>query len=225
MKLCFKFLANFVAIVLILPAWGLYLLCALVVGKARAFPGFSQAMCLIPGTTGVYLRRAFYRLVLPRCDRDACISFGSVLSHPTASIGATVYIGVGCMIGDVTLEDDVLIGSHVSIINGSRQHGISRLDIPVREQPGEYPRITIGCDTWIGDRAIVMANVGKHCVVGAGAVVTKPVEDYAIVAGNPARAIGRRTGLPSCGYRSVGVPPEEVSNLVDQGWGTSHDCF
>jgi acetyltransferase-like isoleucine patch superfamily enzyme len=96
------------------------------------------------------------------------------------------------MLGDVTIEDDVLIGSHVSIINGRRQHGIDRLDIPVREQPGEYPRVVIGMDSWIGDRAVVTADVGKHCVVGAGAVVTKPVPDYAIAVGNPARVQGYR---------------------------------
>lgn len=96
------------------------------------------------------------------------------------------------MIGDVTIEEDVLVGSHVSIINGNRQHGIARLDIPVREQPGEFPRITIGRDTWIGDRAVVMADVGKHCVIGAGAIVTKSLDDYAIAVGNPARVIGSR---------------------------------
>jgi virginiamycin A acetyltransferase len=81
----------------------------------------------------------------------------------------------------------------VSIINGNKQHGIERLDIPVREQPGVYPRITIGQDSWIGDRALVMADVGRHAVIGAGSVVTKTVPDYAIVVGNPARIIGYRT--------------------------------
>jgi hypothetical protein len=42
----------------------------------------------------------------------------------------------------VTIEDDAAIGSHVSITNGNRQHGIGRLDIPVREQPGVWPRVT-----------------------------------------------------------------------------------
>ncbi len=96
------------------------------------------------------------------------------------------------MIGDVTLEDDVLLGSHVSVINGNRQHGIERLDVPIREQPGEYPRVTIGRDSWIGDRSIVMANVGKHCVIGAGSVVTKPIPDYAIAFGNPACVVRYR---------------------------------
>jgi tetrahydrodipicolinate N-succinyltransferase len=82
----------------------------------------------------------------------------------------------------------------VSIANGARQHGTVRLDIPIREQPGQWPRITIGRDTWIGDRAVVLADVGKHCVIGAGAVVTKPIPDYAVAVGNPARVIRFREG-------------------------------
>ncbi len=187
-----KATARLVAIIVTLPAALAYRLAALVAPPARVFPGWSQLLSLVPGTTGVYLRWGFYRHVLPLCQPDAWISFGTVISHPAARIGRTVHVGAFCMLGDVTLEEDVLLGSNVSIINGNRQHGIDRLDVPVREQPGEYPRITIGRDSWIGDRAIVMADVGKHCVVGAGSVVTKPVEDYAIVVGNPARVVGSR---------------------------------
>jgi acetyltransferase-like isoleucine patch superfamily enzyme len=118
-----------------------------------------------------------------------------VFSHPTARVGRKVYLGVYCVIGDATLEDDVLIGSQVSVMNGAKQHGIERLDVPVREQPGEWPRITIGRDTWIGDRAVVMADVGKHCVIGAGAVVAKPIPDFAIAVGNPARIVRFRGDL------------------------------
>jgi acetyltransferase-like isoleucine patch superfamily enzyme len=77
-------------------------------------------------------------------------------------------------------------------MNGSAQHGIDRLDVPIREQPGVWPRITIGTDTWIGDRAVVMADVGRHCVIGAGSIVTKPIPDYAIALGSPARVVRYR---------------------------------
>jgi acetyltransferase-like isoleucine patch superfamily enzyme len=87
------------------------------------------------------------------------------------------------------LGDDVLIGSHVSIMNGPAQHGIGRLDVPIREQPGVWSRVTIGRDSWIGDRTIVLADVGRHRVIGAGSVVTKPIPDYAIAVGSPARVI------------------------------------
>lgn len=189
MKAILKTLARGVALVLVLPAVLLYRVQACCVPREQAFAGWSQLMALLPGLSGVYLRWAFYRLVLTRCDTDASIGFGTVFSHPTASVGRTVYIGTYCCLGDVTLEDDVLLASNVSIVNGIAQHGIARLDIPIREQPGSWPRITIGRDTWIGERAVVMADVGRHCVIGAGSVVVQAIPDYAIAVGSPAKVL------------------------------------
>jgi acetyltransferase-like isoleucine patch superfamily enzyme len=194
MRRASKAILNLFATICVLPTVLCYWASVAVLGSQKSYPGWSQGMSLLPGMGGVYLRRAFYRLVLPQCGTGSVISFGTVFSHATAQVGTNAYVGVYCCLGDVTLEDDVLVGSHVSIMNGSRQHGIERLDIPVREQPGVWPRITIGEDSWIGDRAVVMANVGKHCVVGAGSVVTKTVPDYAIVVGVPARITGYRGG-------------------------------
>ena len=188
-----KLFANLIAGILVMPLVVSYHVASRLVTSERIFPGFSQLASLWPGMIGAYLRRAFYRCVFPSCSADCWISFGTVFSHCSANVGRRSYVGIGCMLGDVTLEDDVLLGSHVSIINGNRQHGIERLDLPIREQPGEFPRVTIGCDTWIGDRSIVMADVGKHCVIGAGSVVTKPIPDYAIAFGNPARVVRFRT--------------------------------
>ncbi|MCA9050759.1 MAG: acyltransferase [Planctomycetaceae bacterium] len=190
-----KSLADILCLGLVVPVLAVFRTACLFSSSERVFPGFSQFISLFPGLSGTYLRRAFYRHVLPMVGRDVWISFGTVFSHPTAEIGHRVYVGVGCMLGDVTLKDDVLIGSHVSVINGNRQHGTERLDVPVREQPGEYPRITVGRDTWIGDRAVVMADLGSHCVIGAGSVVTKPVPNFGIAVGNPARVL-RYRGQP-----------------------------
>lgn len=57
-----------------------------------------------------------------------------------------------------------------------------------------YQTTTIGNDVWIGNRAMILQGVtiGNGAVVGAGAVVTKDVEPYTIVAGNPARVIRKR---------------------------------
>jgi acetyltransferase-like isoleucine patch superfamily enzyme len=207
-----KRIADAVALCAVLIPVLCYKMSAVVLGAQRVFPGWSQLFALIPGLIGVYLRRGFYRLVLPACGRNVCISFGSVFSHPTAELGNSIYVGIGCMLGDVTLHDDVLIGSHVSIINGRRQHGINRLDIPVREQPGEYPRVVIGQDTWVGDRAIITEHVGKHAIVGVGAVVTKPVPDFAIVIGNPARIQGFRE--PPVGTVSADLSPIPYSPAI-----------
>jgi virginiamycin A acetyltransferase len=179
-----------------LPAVLLYRIESMAFGEGKVFPGWSQLFSLVPGLVGIYLRRAFYRFAFRRCASGAWLGFGTVFSHSGCAIGRSVYIGVYCCLGEVTLEDDVLIGSHVSIMNGSRQHGVERLDVPVREQPGVWPHVTVGRDSWVGDRAVVMADVGRHCVVGAGSVVTGPVPDYAIVVGVPARVVGRRRGAP-----------------------------
>jgi phosphonate metabolism protein (transferase hexapeptide repeat family) len=54
--------------------------------------------------------------------------------------------------------------------------------------------VAIGHDVWIGHGAIVLAgrSIGTGAVIAGGAVVTKDVPDYTIVAGNPARIIRRR---------------------------------
>jgi virginiamycin A acetyltransferase len=214
MRDALKAVVNALAAAAVLPCVLLWRAGRPVLGPVQAFQGWSQALSLVPGLTGVYLRRAFYRRVFPACGADACIGFGTVFSHPTAAVGRGVYVGVSCCLGDVTLEDDVLLGSHVSVTNGAAQHGIDRLDVPIREQPGAWPRVTVGRGSWVGDRAVVMADVGRHCVVGAGAVVARPIPDYAIAVGVPARVIrfrdGRRVGpdAPGDGARgSTGSAP------------------
>jgi acetyltransferase-like isoleucine patch superfamily enzyme len=207
-SLC-KAIADGLALVLVLPAALCYGVAALVLGRGRAFPGWSQALALVPGITGAYLRRAFYRIVLARCDSGAWIEFGTIISHPTAEIGRNVYVGAYCSLGDVTLEDDVLLASFVSVANGTRQHGIDRLDVPIREQPGEWPRVRVGRDTWIGDRATVLADVGEHCVIGAGSVVTDPVPDYAVAVGVPAKVVRFRNQPDPSADPPAAAPPDK----------------
>lgn len=177
---------------LVLPAVVTYRLQAAIVGGDRVFGGWSQLFSLIPGLTGVHLRHAFFRQTTRHCGLDACVSFGTIFSHSGVSIGRTAYIGNYCSIGNVTIEDDVLIASHVSIMNGCRQHGTERLDVPLREQPGFLEPVTIGRDSWIGERATVTASVGRHCIIGAGSLVLSPVPDYCIAVGVPARVIRDR---------------------------------
>jgi acetyltransferase-like isoleucine patch superfamily enzyme len=191
-----KAAANAAATALVAPAAALYGLSCLVVGPERALPGWSQALAIWPGLTGTFLRRAFYRLTTRRCGADALLGFGALLTHPGAELGRRVYVGPFCVLGDVVLEDDVLLGSHVSVTNGARQHGIDRLDVPIREQPGSWRRVVIGRDSWVGDRSVVMADVGRHCVVGAGSVVTRPIPDFAVAVGSPARVIRYRGEAP-----------------------------
>jgi len=177
---------------IVLPAVILAWLQGKLLGANLVFPGWAQLFSLVPGMTGEYLRHAFYRCLATQCDEDVCISFGTVASHPGIRLGQSAYIGNFCSLGNVTIEKDALIASHVSVMNGCRQHGTSRLDIPIRLQPGAYEAVTIGEGAWIGEHATVAASVGRHCIVGAGSLVLRPIPDYAIAVGSPARVIGDR---------------------------------
>ena len=206
MKRLVKQFVELLATLAVLPAVLVCWLGIRLAGPDRGFAGWSQLFSLIPGLTGVFLRRAFYRMILPRCGTDCCLTFGTTLSHPTARIGDRVYVGANCSLGDIELEDDVLLASHVSVMNGSQQHGIQRLDVPIREQPGVFVPVRIGRDSWIGERAVIAADVGRHCVIGAGSVVTKPIPDFAIAVGVPAKVIR---------FRSEGDESRTLTDVVE----------
>ena len=167
--------------------------------KDTSYQGFTQRLSLLPGLPGVFLRRAFARQTLLACGQDCHIGFGTVFATPDVVIHDRVYIGVYGNIGHADVGQDVLIGSNVTIMSGTRQHHFERSDIPINRQGGEYRRVTIGTDVWIGNGAILTTDVAAHAVVGAGSVVTKPVATYAIVAGNPAKVVGHRQDTVSSG--------------------------
>ena len=89
---------------------------------------------------------------------------------------------------------------------GAARHRPARRPDP--RAAGVWPRITIGRDTWIGDRAVVLADVGSHCVIGAGSVVTRPIPDYAIAVGVPAQVVRYRNGV------DVALRPEDVGTMI-----------
>lgn len=210
MRRAIKWALNAASLACVLPAYLLYRFGELLGDPDRPFSGWSEAFALIPGLTGVFLRRAFYRLTLPDCAGDTHLGFGTVVSHPSAVFGRRLYVGRYCSLGGVVLGDDVLIASHVSIVNGGRQHGFDRLDVPIRNQHGVFKPVSIGCDTWIGEHATVLADVGSHCVIGAGSVVTEPIPDFAVAAGVPARVIRYRDGQGTASQAAPTARPPVV---------------
>lgn len=180
------------AIVAVLPWLLSYFLKRPVLGANRALEGSTQSLALLPGLFGVYLRRAFLCQTLAHCDRSASVHFGTIFSQAEARLDANVYVGPRCHLGLVHLEKDVLLAAGVHIPSGPETHGTARLDIPIREQPGNPVLVRIGEGSWIGSAAIVMAGVGRHSVVGAGSVVVTAIPDLVIAAGVPARVIKPR---------------------------------
>ena len=169
-----------------------YRLLALVVDRDGLTASYSQLLSLFPGKLGDYLRKAALGFMLARCDRDCLVSFGVLLSHWDTEIEAGVYIGPQSNIGKCRIEKNCILGSGVHVMSGRRQHDFSALETPIRAQGGHFEKISIGEDSWIGNGALILAHVGKKCVVGAGAVVIEDVEDGSVVAGNPARRIKMR---------------------------------
>ena len=172
-KLFIKKLLSFTAWLFLLPLLIIYRIQSYFTKSERFFSDIAQLVSLAPGTMGDYIRREFYKFSLDRCSDTCCISFGTIISHPETRIGENVYVGLYCMIGTVTIEDDVLIGSNVDIIDGGRQHNFDSIDIPIRQQKRSVERIVLGKNSWIGNSSVVMANIGQGSVVGAGSVVGK----------------------------------------------------
>jgi UDP-2-acetamido-3-amino-2,3-dideoxy-glucuronate N-acetyltransferase len=162
-------------------------------------------------------------------DLEADVSVGpdtSIWHRVQIRTGAR--IGAECIIGrDAFIDEGVQIGNRVKVQNGALvYHGVTVED-GVFIGPGailtndRYPRAITSSgdlargDDWtvspivlrkgasIGAGAIVVAgvDVGSFALVGAGAVITRPVADYALVVGNPARRIG---WMCACGARLAG---------------------
>lgn len=117
----------------------------------------------------------------------------------------------------------VIVGKYVSIGKGVRvvtqNHPIDRLSthpyfyekaLGVIDRDILVPATTlIGNDVWIGHNALILPGcnrIGHGAIVGAGSVVTKPVPDYAIAAGNPAKVIRYR------------FSPDVIESLLKNPW-------
>lgn len=112
-------------------------------------------------------------------DASLKIDSGSVIGHRFHLVASeSVHIG-----RDVLIADNVFISDC--------KHEFTNISRPVMEQPVSFiGEVFIGEGSMIGENACVMGvKIGKHCVVGANAVVTKDVPDYSVVAGVPAKVI------------------------------------
>jgi maltose O-acetyltransferase len=117
-----------------------------------------------------------------------------------ASFGMNVRVGNNSGIGayskiqnGTTIGENVMMGPecHIYTIN----HIFKRIEIPMITQGlNTVDPVYISDDVWIGARVIILpgVTVEKGAIIGAGAVVTKDVPEYAVVGGNPAKVIRLR---------------------------------
>lgn len=94
-----------------------------------------------------------------------------------------------------TIIGPVTIGSHVNLAQGITVTGLNHIfadpSLRIDEQGVETKPVVIGDDVWIGANAVILPGVtiGSHCVVAAGAVVSKDVPGNTLVGGVPAKVI------------------------------------
>jgi acetyltransferase-like isoleucine patch superfamily enzyme len=166
---------------------------SVLLNKDSLIGAYSQFLSLLPGRLGCYLRSGFYRFALTYCSPDALVSFGTLFSQSDTEIQSGVYIGPQCNIGKCVNGKNTLLGSGVHIMSGKGQHNFDDPSKPIKDQGGTFTKVSIGENCWLGNGALVMANVGKGSVVAAGAVVVEDVPEGVIVGGNPARVLRQTT--------------------------------
>lgn len=156
------------------------------------FDFWAHVAAQLPGLPGQFVRRSFYRWLLPACAENVIIGYGAILDRK-AELGAASYVGAYAIIGWVRIGEGSLIGSRASIPSGGGQHHFLPSGQWSATDHSRMTRVTIGANTWIGESAVIMADVGQGCMVAAGAVVAAALPDGVMVAGNPARFVRRVT--------------------------------
>lgn len=107
-------------------------------------------------------------------------------------IGTKTMIGMGCVIiGPVSIGNNVMLAQNI-VVSGLN-HGFEDISMPPSLQKVSCKNIEISDDVWIGANSVITAGVtlGKHCIIGAGSVVTKDVPAFSVAVGNPAKVIKR----------------------------------
>jgi acetyltransferase-like isoleucine patch superfamily enzyme len=132
-----------------------------------------------------------------KVGRDCRISdYAMIMSY-----GGSVEIGDDCSVnpfcllyghGGLKIGNGVRIASHTILIPAN--HTFDDPDVPISRQPETRLGIEVGDDVWLatGCKILDGVKIGRGCVVGAGAVVTKSLPEYSIAVGVPARIVGNR---------------------------------
>ena len=126
-------------------------------------------------------------------SRDVQVAPGACVRIPLDQIGNNIFIGLyGYLNGNVTIGDNVLIGPHCSITAGNHKFDPATDWFSARTEQDGDDSVVIGEGSWLASGVTVTPGVkiGRANLICAGSVLTKSTEDYAIMAGVPAKKVG-----------------------------------
>jgi maltose O-acetyltransferase len=150
----------------------------------------------IPGRVGIFMRSRYFAKGFGACGKEPILQRGIMVVNPySLFIGDYFRCSVDLFInagGTVRIGNHVILGPSVKI--WSVNHRFDDWTNPIVAQGWDEKEVIIGDDVWIGANAILLpgARIGQGSVVSAGSVLSKPVPEFSIIAGNPGRIIGDR---------------------------------
>jgi acetyltransferase-like isoleucine patch superfamily enzyme len=106
------------------------------------------------------------------------------------TIGNNTIVGISnVIIGPVSIGNEVMLAQNI-VISGLN-HAYEDVTMSPSRQKEVCKQVIISDEVWIGSNAVITAGVtlGRHCVIGAGSVVTKDVPEFSVAVGNPAKVI------------------------------------
>jgi maltose O-acetyltransferase len=162
-------------------------------GFARYLP---SSYCPVIGSLCNWIRIFCCKGIFKKCGNistiDRCAYFGT---GENIEIDDFSGIGSHCVVPKNTkIGKYVMMAPQVYIVQSNHKFGDVRTPMALQGRIDKMPQTVIGDDCWIGFRAILTPGhtIGSGSIIAAGAVVTKDVEPYSIVGGNPAKLIKKR---------------------------------
>lgn len=144
------------------------------------------------------IRRLLVKKIICKCGNNVIVKNRCYFGDGSRLVvGDRSQLGQNArLLGSIYIGSDVLMGPDVVIMATS--HCFDSLALPINQQgSAEEKTVVIGNDVWIGTRVIILpgCKIGDHCIIGAGAIVTKSFPENTILAGNPAKAIRDRVNV------------------------------
>ena len=111
-------------------------------------------------------------------------------------IGTNTFIGPNCFFhsaGNITIGENVGLAAYVKILTS--YHNDNGIEIPISFSEVVFEEVIIEDEVHVGIGSIILpgVSIGKGAQIGAGAVVTKSIPDFAVAVGVPARVVRFRT--------------------------------